>query len=106
MTDGYEIPTDTLTDDELADLEGRGVDTSGPTVTVNPTAKSVPGSDEPAPEPPKTERKPIPAPAPTADVVERTRQRVENQQMLEGSSYEHKDDSGKVLDKKGEVTSQ
>ena len=92
--------TSDLTDDELAALESQGVDTSGPEVVVTPPQ---PAADEAAERTKKST--PVEAPPPSQAVVDRVRRRVEAQEAMEGSSYEARDDQGRVVEKKGEVRS-
>ena len=104
MSDKIKIKVDDLTDEEIAALEAQGADLSGPVVTVGkPQQSSRPVEEKPATTDESTEKKKVEAPAPSADVVERVKQRVENQQTLEGSSYEHRDADGKVVEQEGEV---
>lgn len=98
----HTIPVDNLTDEELQGLEAQGIDTSGPTVTVRPQQSSMP-APEPVAEAPDAPKKVVEAPAPTPDVVARVKKRVEQQEALEGSSFEERDADGNVVDSRGEV---
>jgi hypothetical protein len=91
-----QIPLNQLTPEEIADLEAAG--------KLTPTGAEVPVA---APQAPSTipggTRRVVPAPEPTADVVQRAEARIRAQQALEGSSYEAKDADGKTVLKQGEV---
>lgn len=102
------IPVDQLTDEEIAALEAQGADLSERIVSVQPSQASVsaPGDAPAAEDDAPKEKKLVPAPKPSADVVERVKQRVENQKILEGSSFEHRDSDGRVVEKEGEVQGQ
>lgn len=102
-----QIPTDQLTDEEIALLEARGVDTSRAVVDLSAQQDS--SSSETPPATPEAEtgggKKPIPAPTPGPDVIERVNARVEAQKEMEGpeSTYEIKDENGRVIERKGSV---
>jgi hypothetical protein len=91
-----QIPLNQLTPEEIADLEAAG--------KLTPTGAEAPVA---APQAPSTipggTRRAVPAPEPTADVVQRAEARIKAQQALEGSSYEVKDADGKTVLKQGEV---